>query len=277
MTNKYCWLGCSLTVLFLGACHAVDESNRLDSTNRFSVTREFSTAVSIRGSDNIEIRSNDDASVIRGSGQIVSESRTTPPFTQIDCRLGEVEIVQGDRESITISADDNILPHIIAQVRDRTLYLYPEENMTLVSSPIRIRVQVRELDGLVVSESLKVKVENLKTDRLYLEGIGSTEVAIASLEADELQVQMQGSNQLEITGEVTHQQVKFAGSSEYDGAQLESQTIDLNLSGSSNATVWAARKLDVQLDGTGDVKYYGNPRVTEDIRGSLELQHLGNR
>lgn len=276
MTNQYYWLGCTLAVACLSACRTVDPKT-LSSPSAVSLVRESSTEIRIERWDGaIETTADLEASVLRGSGNLVSESLEVTPFTQIDCRLGDVEIVQGDRETLTITADDNILPRIIAEVRDRTLYLYPEKNVSFMSSPIRIRVQVRELDGLVVSGSVKAIAENLTTDRFYLEGSGSTQVEIASLVADELQVQMDGSSQLDLSGEVTHQQVQFSGSSEYDGSDLESQTTQLDLSGSSNATVWATRSLDAQLDGSSQVKYYGNPLVSQNVRGGGQLRHLEN-
>ena len=277
MTNQYYWLGCTLAVACLSACRTIDPKT-LSSPSAVSFVRESSTEIRIQRWDGaIETTAELEASVVRGSGNLVSKSISVTPFTQIDCRLGEVEIVQGDRETLTITADDNILPRIIAEVRDRTLYLYPEKNISLMSSPIHIRVQVRELDGLIVSGSVKASAENLRADRFYLEGSGSTQVEIASLLANKLQVQMEGSSQLDLSGEVTHQQVQFSGSSEYDGSDLESQTTQLDLSGSSNVKIWAARSLEAQLDGSAQVKYYGNPRVSQDVLGAAQLQRLGNR
>ena len=277
MTNQYYWLGCTLAVACLSACRTIDPKT-LSSPSAVSFVRESSTEIRIQRWDGaIETTADREASVVRGSGNLVSKSISVTPFTQIDCRLGEVEIVQGDRETLTITADDNILPRIIAEVRDRTLYLYPEKNISLMSSPIHIRVQVRELDGLIVSGSVKASAENLRADRFYLEGSGSTQVEIASLLANKLQVQMEGSSQLDLSGEVTHQQVQFSGSSEYDGSDLESQTTQLDLSGSSNVKIWAARSLEAQLDGSAQVKYYGNPRVSQDVLGAAQLQRLGNR
>jgi hypothetical protein len=55
-------------------------------------------------------------SVVNGSGQTKSETRTVSGFTGIELSgTGEVTIEQGDAESLTVEADDNVLPALTSE------------------------------------------------------------------------------------------------------------------------------------------------------------------
>jgi hypothetical protein len=63
-------------------------------------------------------------SVVTGSGQTESETREVSGFTRVDLSgSGEVTVVQGDVESLTVEADENVLPVLTSDVSDSTLKL----------------------------------------------------------------------------------------------------------------------------------------------------------
>ena len=61
---------------------------------------------------------------ISGSEKSAQETHPLDPFTAIDISVGgRLEIVQGDTDSISIEADENVLPHLEAIIEDDTLCL----------------------------------------------------------------------------------------------------------------------------------------------------------
>jgi hypothetical protein len=59
-----------------------------------------------------------------GSGNVISESRSVTDFTGVELSgSGKLIIEQSDVESLTITADDNLLPDLTAEVRDSRLLL----------------------------------------------------------------------------------------------------------------------------------------------------------
>ena len=53
------------------------------------------------------------AETLAGSGRLVTETRAVSGFTGISLAMpGHVEVTQGDTESLTVTADDNVLPLI---------------------------------------------------------------------------------------------------------------------------------------------------------------------
>jgi hypothetical protein len=50
---------------------------------------------------------------IEGSGQVRRESRVVGGFTAVNfSSFGELTLVQGDTEALTIETDDNLLPYV---------------------------------------------------------------------------------------------------------------------------------------------------------------------
>ena len=57
------------------------------------------------------------ATIIKGSGNLITETRQVSNFDSIDLSgSGEVIVTQGGSESLTIETDDNVMEHVKAEV-----------------------------------------------------------------------------------------------------------------------------------------------------------------
>ena len=66
---------------------------------------------------------------VRGSGDVVTETRAVSGFDQVSLSgQGELIVTQGDQESLEIEAEDNIIAVIETEVRGNTLYIGIKEN-----------------------------------------------------------------------------------------------------------------------------------------------------
>ena len=196
--------------------------------------------------------------VVRGSGDMVTESRSVSNFDSISLSgSGDVIINQDGEESLTIETDDNVMQYITSEVRGGTLHL-GTENLTS-GSPTRLvfTVGVDDLTGLSISGSGNIKADGIQTDRL--------------------DVGVSGSGDLELEGEATRQEIDISGSGKYRGGNLRSETADISVSGSGDVTVWAIDSLDVSVSGSGSVDYYGSPAVNSSTSGSGNVNSLGEK
>ena len=100
-------------------------------------------------------------SVTRGSGQLTTESRPVSGFTKVELSgTGELTIEKTGTESLSISAEDNLLPRLTSEVSNGTLSLGTEPNTTIVpTKPITYSVTVKDLNGLAVSGSGNIQVQ----------------------------------------------------------------------------------------------------------------------
>ena len=88
----------------------------------------------------------------KGSGVVKTESRTVSGFEAVRLEgSGDVTITQTGSESLTIEADDNILPKLTSDVVDGTLVLGVKKDENLSPShPIRYTVTVAKLTGIAL-------------------------------------------------------------------------------------------------------------------------------
>ncbi len=87
---------------------------------------------------------------IKGSGNVISENRTVSEFDSISLAgSGHLEVEQNGTESLSISADDNILPLLTSEVKGHELVLQVKSGYNLSpSKPIIFKVGSKNLRGI---------------------------------------------------------------------------------------------------------------------------------
>ncbi len=216
---------------------------------------------------------------IRGSGNAAQEKREVSGFSAVNFGgSGELSIQQGNQESLTVEADDNILPYIRSDVENGRLILGFKRGVSVSTrSPIRFTLMVKELNGLELSGSGKTRTGPLTSQDFKVHLSGSGEIRIAALDAETLVADISGSGNMEIPGKVGRQQVHISGSGRYYAPELDSQSADVSVSGSGDCTLRVEQSLTAHISGSGSVEYYGNPSVTKKVSGSGKVSRLGDR
>jgi hypothetical protein len=217
-------------------------------------------------------------SSVKGSGKIASETRAVSQFDRV--RLsgsGHLTIAQGDVESLTIEADDNLLPLIKSEVSGGTLRIGPENVNLSPTRSIRYNLQLKNLNELDLSGALQAQAPSLKSDHLVVAISGSGKVQIPKLETGDLTVKVSGSGDIEMAGKADRQTIQISGSGKFLAGDCESQNTTVHVSGSGDATVWAHLALEARVSGSGDIRYYGTPQLNSHVSGSGAIRSLGNK
>ena len=212
------------------------------------------------------------ARTVRGSGNIVTEERNVSGFDRVSLSgFGDVEIEVGDKESLTVRTDDNIMPYVRTEVKGNTLVLdFDDNGFNRSYDPtdgIHFTLVVTDLNRVDISGAGKMVVAELETEKFVVNNSGAASVEIESLTADELVVTQSGAGAVSVSGTVQGQELNHSGAGSYHAAELESETAILEISGVGNATVWATESLDISISGMGNVTYYGAPRISQNISG----------
>lgn len=219
-----------------------------------------------------------DSRSVKGSGNVVTETRQVRQFDQVGLSgSGHMSIMQGDHESLTIEADDNLLPLIKSDLAGSLLKIGPENVNLRPTRTIQYRLQLKSLKGLLLAGSVEAEAPSIQSDHLRVVISGSGRIQVPKLETDDLVVQVSGSGEVHLAGRVNRQTVQISGSGNYSAGGCESQDASVNISGSGDATVWARQKLEGHVSGSGDVGYYGSPQVSTHVSGSGGVRALGNK
>jgi hypothetical protein len=219
------------------------------------------------------------ASIIKGSGDLITETRQVSNFDSIDLSgSGEVIVTQGGSESVTIETDDNVMEHVKAEVVGGTLQLGFEEGLNLIDhTRLIFTVGVDDLESLEISGSGDIESDMIETTRLDVTISGSGDVQIDDLMADEVKAKISGSGEIDLAGEAATQDVTISGSGKYRAGDLRSESVEVNIGGSGDATVWATETLVTDISGSGSVDYYGKPSVSTSGSGSGDITGLGEK
>lgn len=78
-----------------------------------------------------------------------------------------------------------------------------------------------------------------------------------------------GSGDIYLAGKVKRLTVNINGSGKLNSEKLFANNVSLQIKGSSEAIVHAEQQLDIDLSGSGTIKYYGHPTsLKQRIKGS---------
>lgn len=187
----------------------------------------------------------------RGSGTMAVETREVGGFDAIDLSgSGTVRVSVTGTESLTVEAEDNILPFLTTEVRDGTLFLGAKQSI----SP------TREIVYTITAISLEAVAVS-----------GSGSVTALDVDADDFEVDISGSGTVTPTGVSQILNLSISGSGGFSGDGLVSTTGTVSVSGSGGAVVVVIDDLDVNVSGSGSVEYIGDPNISTSISGSGDV------
>lgn len=205
---------------------------------------------------------------VRGSGNVTTETREVSGFSEVALEgSGEVTITVGDKESLTIEAEDNLMSHLTSDVANGRLVLGTRDAI-VTTRDIVYTITVTNLEGITVSGSGDIEVGELIAPNFTTEIRGSGRIEVSNLEADRLEVIISGSGEIDTSGTSTELDVSIPGSGRFDGEMLKAVNARVSISGSGFAVVDVNDTLDAEVSGSGTIEYLGSPTVISTVSGS---------
>lgn len=214
----------------------------------------------------------------QGSGVVITQTRQVSDFNRVSLNgIGDLTLVQGDRESLQIEAEDNVIKNITTEVRDGTLYIGFERKTILPTKPVKFFLTMRDIKDLETKGVSNIKAESVQTDQLHVGISGTGNIDIEDLSANSLEISISGAGNFNTGGQVDRQEINLSGAGNFNGEDLQSKTARVTITGLGKVTLWVTENLDVTISGTGGVDYYGEPQVSQQISGLGKVNHLGSK
>jgi hypothetical protein len=214
---------------------------------------------------------------VQGSGETTTEEREVSGVERVALTgMGDLTLIQGDEEGLTVEADDNLMPYIETKMRGSELVIGIKDGVSITTSnPIRFTLRIKDINRVSVSGSGNVYSEALDAQDFEFSVSGSGNLRFEDLAAEDVQVNVSGSGNFDMVGNVETQNISISGSGDYNAGDLESKKAEVAITGSGNVTVWATEELDIRISGNGNIDYYGSPKVSQSISGGGEIESLG--
>lgn len=183
-----------------------------------------------------------------GSGVRASVTRDVGTFHSVEIDVAaDARVRIGQFPSVTLSGDDDLLEHVTTEVRRGRLRVALDEDVRF-REPLRIEIVAPRMTELVVAGSGDIELENVREP--------------------ELTVAIEGSGDVVASGEVGQLSASTAGSGVLRLQELRAREAHVSIHGSGGARVHVTQALRYRIDGSGDVRYAGDPELSGGISGS---------
>jgi len=200
--------------------------------------------------DHLDVFGSSSSSSSEGSGVPATQTRDVAPFSSVELAGGNNVVIRvGERRSVVVKADDNLLNRVTTDVKSGALVIGNTPGSLTAKSPMSVEVSVPSLNALALTGSGNIMVSGIKTERLT--------------------VTLSGSGNLFGSGTATSLDITVSGSGNARFTQLDANNVHAVVSGSGVILVTATKSLDASVPGSGTIMYSGNPQdVKKSVTGS---------
>ena len=242
------------------------------------------------------------------------EIRTVPAFTGIEASSAfDITVAKGDAESLTVEADDAIMPYIRSEVRNGVLRLYLANNRVRNIKTLKVYLVMQNLRRVSLSGACKLTVNDLFTsDSIKCDcsgassmtinvhtgwlGVGTSGASFISMKANvtgnagidlsgtskiqgelnvnRLKLSSDGVSSVTLTGSATELKIDVSGTSKVNLGDFTVKTACINASGVGNITVNATDALTVNSSGASFVNYKGSPTIKVNSSGVSRVRKI---
>ncbi|MYD42667.1 MAG: DUF2807 domain-containing protein [Gammaproteobacteria bacterium] len=212
---------------------------------------------------------------------------------------GAIELVKSDKNRVNLEVIRGDSANLRIEVKDKTLWIGREtpNNWRFWRNwaPLAVHGTIYyedQLNHLIASGSGRISTKDLKQPSLALEINGSGDIRITSMVLGEIESTIRGSGDIRIdegelgivrsyilgSGTIVIQDSSAAeshliikGSGDFQAESLMTSTTDIQILGSGDAAVYASDSLGISIKGSGNVNYWGEAKVSEDVAGSGDI------
>jgi hypothetical protein len=156
-------------------------------------------------------------------------------------------------QSVIITTDTNLLPYITTRNRNNTLHISPDRRI-IPSEQVRVTISLPEIRALNLSDRTTAEVTDVESERLNLT--------------------LKDTSRLDISGRVNELELHATGAVDINGANLQTERAQVNLSGASEAIIFVTDQLDAAITDSAELRYRGNPSVSDNISGAGNIERI---
>jgi hypothetical protein len=187
---------------------------------------------------------------LEGSGIMKTEIRPVEKFTAIT--LSELEssllvIEQTGEESLSITAEDNLLPLFTTTVKDGTLRLSVAKGNSFHGKRPTYKITVNDLRALKIQ--------------------GGAAIEASKLDGDGLSISVEGAIVGKMSGRVDDLTIEIKGGGILNAGELKAKRSKVIMQGAGQVTINASDRLDGEVSGAGMIWYIGSPKRNTKVDG----------
>lgn len=154
----------------------------------------------------------------------------------------QTDIIVGTPRQVIVEADEATLAHVYTRVRGGQLEVGFDRRWRRWSTP---------------------RVTIVTPDLWAVEANGANRLSIAHVAGPSLDLELNGSAHVVVSGHADRFDVEINGSGRIDAGQLRADAVEVDIRGSGHADVTALAALNAEIHGSGRIAYAGRPKQVE--------------
>lgn len=208
---------------------------------------------------------NGDAGSVVGSERLTSRLISLSGVNSVTVGAGfAVRLNIGGPEQAKITMDDNLIDRVQATVTGDQLSLGLTPGVGVRNATMTAEITVGRLDRLATSGASRVLLVSAPAGpALNLTATGNSAVT-GPIRVDRLQAAASGAATLALSGLAGQVDLSGTGTSRLLLADLAVRNLDVDLSGTSHATVTVSDTLAAETSGASELRYRGTPNITRE-------------
>ncbi|TVR40750.1 MAG: DUF2807 domain-containing protein [Bacteroidia bacterium] len=217
------------------------------------------------------IRINLTLETVEGSGNVIIERREVAEFQRIDVRGNiRLHISQGDENSMSIEADDNLVELVIAKQDQDKLYLYLAKGIHK-DATMNISLQIKQLTELNVSAGTRVFANDTIRGVSLKHVLQAGSESNLTLEYENMNLLVQAGGISNLSGSVSHASVSSLAGAIINAQKLEVENLEINGRAGSINTFHVTGTISGRARNGAIVNYTGEPDLKDfrSERGGL--------
>ncbi len=200
---------------------------------------------------------------VHGNHNVVTEERKVNSFTAVRVSTGiDVYLKQGNNESLSVEADDNLQEYILTEVRNGELHVYTDANIRDAERK-RVYVTMRDIRSLRTTSAGDIVGQTpVKSDKLILSASSAGDIKL-DVTANEIQVDINSSGDVTLTGTADKLNADLSSAGDLNAYDLRVREADISASSAGNADINVSEKITARASSAGDVNYKGDPKYVD--------------
>lgn len=214
---------------------------------------------------------------VSGNGNVRDEKRDLSDIHSIKSSGSiDVEIKTGDY-SLVVENDENLISYVVTDIDNGNLNIHYKHGYSVMNDHAKVIVTAPSLDKIVSSGSADIISDDVikNSNQIEFSTSGSGDIN-ANVDAPRIKVSGSGSGNITLSGRTKDLDCRITGSGDLKCQNLKSENAVVRVSGSSNAHIFASVSLKVNVSGSGDVYYSGNPASPEIHTSGSGSVHAGH-
>lgn len=207
----------------------------------------------------------------------------------------DLTLRQGDKPSLKVRGEQRLLANVETEQEGDTLHIGTKGMLFHHRRPLQVELVLPSLSGLEIHGSGDSTVNGFSGDKLTVQvhgpgnvnfngrykkveaGVyGSGDLTLNTGASDLVNLEMVGSGQIRSSGSCKNLSAELTGSGDLDAQHLASDKVAVMLKGSGTTNVFARKSVELTLNGSGDIRVFGNPdqrNVNRTGSGEVSWEH----